>query len=249
MSRSTQTLRPLVPAVRPSLAPPTGIPPVDRSAEQTPTCCLPPFHKEIITLLHPRNSLLYLLCSPDNPAPTAGSALQRCRKKRRVLDLQGAKVKYKRLPVRFYDVSSGRVLMTPPRGFLRCGSSTCRRLSPPYSATYRRSPACRRQLFRSLSPDLNTENEVQGSEVKGQRLADTTSCFKSSCLPSTSVTTQGRSSGAPPPESSTHQRRVKARTRVSTKDGPYQIGTTPLPPTETHLRRGRARRGRGCTRR
>ncbi|XP_067439807.1 DBF4-type zinc finger-containing protein 2 [Thunnus thynnus] len=176
VSHSTQTVRVVVPAVRQPEAPPTGVAPAYQDvAERTPDMqswrCLPPSYSNIITPLQPRTSLVYLLCSPTGPAstctPPPGSTPKRCRKKRRPLDLQGLKVKYKRLPVKFYDLSSNRILKNAPKGFLwRRGSASS---TPP--------PPCVRQLFRSLSPDLNTE-KLPGeggsgpSVVKSQRSSD-----------------------------------------------------------------------------
>ncbi|XP_041821823.1 DBF4-type zinc finger-containing protein 2 isoform X2 [Chelmon rostratus] len=288
VSHSTQTVRLVVPAVRQAdtEAPPAGVPTDNQdAAERTPDVqmwhYLPPSYSNIITPLQPRTSLVYLLCSPSGPAPTytpaPGSAPKRCRKKRRPLDQQGLKVKYKRLPVRFYDPSSNRILKNPPKGFLwRCGSS----LPPP----------CVRQLFRSLSPDLNTdrlpgEGTAGSSRVKGQRSSDTAFSHANSFLLSTlsrgsaqsdkqdTVRRRGKTSQAPPPSPHSRTERGRGGRRERTRPPPSKRRTraqaTPPQPRREGLRRagpsrkvpdstgpphppsprrGRARRGRGCER-
>ncbi len=261
-----------------SEAPPTRIPSANQdAAERTPDVqtwrCLPPSYSQIITPLQPRTSLVYLLCSPSGHAPTFTSAPKRCRRKRRPLDLQGLKVKYKQLPVRFYDPSSNRILKNPPRGSLwRRGSS------PP--------PPCVRQLFRSLSPDLNTdkhsgEGPAGSSRVKGQK-SDTafshTNSFHLSTLSRDSAQTDKRGTGrrrggtSQAPPSLTHSRSEHARVEGRVRTRPpskrrTRAQTTPPqarreglrragpgrsvpgsagPPHPTPPRRRRTRKGRGC---
>ncbi|XP_010777874.1 DBF4-type zinc finger-containing protein 2 isoform X2 [Notothenia coriiceps] len=149
VSRSTQTVRLVVPAVRQSEAPPSGVPAANQEAERTPASwrCLPAEYYDILTPLQPHSSLIYLLspAPPHSPIPLyTGSAPRRCRK-RRPQACQGSKVKYKPLPIRFYNPTSNRILKHPPPS--RGPTPSC-----PH-------PPCVRQLFRSLSPDLNTEGE------------------------------------------------------------------------------------------
>ncbi|XP_076006211.1 DBF4-type zinc finger-containing protein 2 isoform X2 [Genypterus blacodes] len=168
VSHSTQTVQLVVPAVRqPALeALPLNIHPASRNSaeipsERTPEAPtpgnlwrLPPSYSHIITPLQPRTSLVYLLCSPSSPVPKhsslTGSASKRCRRKKRPMDhvVRGLKVKYKRLPFKFYDPNRNRILQNAPKGSRwHCSSAP----------TNKPTPACVRQLFRSLSPDLNTE--------------------------------------------------------------------------------------------
>ncbi|XP_075897912.1 DBF4-type zinc finger-containing protein 2 isoform X1 [Nelusetta ayraudi] len=177
VSHGTQTYRLLVPEVRPAnQEAPAPAANQETAAAVTPVTarptggqawrCLPSCYSPIVTPLQPCTTMLYLLpLSPGStplPRPLTmppglahslapGSTPRRCRKKRRPLDQQGSKVKYKQLPVRFYDPNSRRVLksLPPSRGS---------------------APSCRRQLFRSLSPNLNA-HRPQGEgppEVKGQ---------------------------------------------------------------------------------
>lgn len=279
VSHSTQTIQLVVPAVHHLAleAPPTSVPVVNQeAAERTPEAqtwrCLPPSYSTIVTPVQPCTSLVYLLSSPTGPAPTCtlavGSAPKRCRKKKRPLDLQGLKVKYKRLPVRFYEPGTNRILKTPPKGFLWCRG-------PAPSGT---PPSCVRQLFRSLSPDLNTDRPPMGdgaagsSRVKGHRSSDPPFSHGSSFLLSTLsrdsaqthlVRRRARTSQVTPPplNSRSEQGRggrrdrtrppPKRRTRAqATPPQPRREGLrpshlTPTPPNPPSSRRGRGRRGRG----
>uniref|UniRef100_UPI0037E7315F DBF4-type zinc finger-containing protein 2 isoform X2 n=1 Tax=Semicossyphus pulcher TaxID=241346 RepID=UPI0037E7315F len=279
VSHGTQTIRLVIPAVRQqaSEAPPTSDPAANQDKEErTPEAqmwrCLPSSYSSIITPLQPRTSVVYLLCSPSGPVPTntpaPDSASKRCRKKRRPLDLQGLKVKYKRLPVKFYDSSSNRILKNPPKGFLwRKGSAPS---SPP--------PPCVRQLFRSLSPDLNTDrlpdDGAAGScRVKVHRSSDFSHApsFLLSTLSKDSAQTdkeetvsrRGTTSQAPPPTPYSRSERGRGGRRERTRPQPSNRRTraqaTPPQPRREGLRRagppnppstrqGRGRRGRGCER-
>ncbi|XP_028255037.1 DBF4-type zinc finger-containing protein 2 [Parambassis ranga] len=237
VSHSTQTVQLVVPAVHQQAleAPPTSVPLANHdTAERTPEAqmwrCLPPPYTSIVTPVQPRTSLVYLLCSPSGPtpAPAAGSASKRCRKKRRPLDLQGLKVKYKRLPVRFYEPGTNRILKNQPKGFL------WRRGPPPLDPP----PPCVRQLFRSLSPDLNTdrlpgEGPAGSSSVKGQRSADPTFSHSSSFLLSTLSTDSTQ----------THLTRRRVRmprtltTTLSTRSGRRE---RTIPPPSTRRTRAQA---------
>ncbi|KAM7365881.1 hypothetical protein PAMP_016774 [Pampus punctatissimus] len=268
VSHSTQTVRLVIPAVRQPEVPPTSVPSANQdAAERTPEVqgwrCLPPSYSNIITPLQPRTSLVYLLCSPAGPTFTythpSGFSSKRCRKKRRPLDLQGLTVKYKRLPVTFYDLSSNRILKNAPKGFLwRRGSTP---LTPP--------PPCVRQLFRSLSPDLNSER-VPGeggsgsSRVKGQRSSDTFIHTNGSHRNDPQTDKQDKMSQAPSPPPCSRSERGRGGRRERTQPPPSKRSTrvqaTPPQPRRGSQRRrghallshpplprqGRGRRGRSC---
>uniref|UniRef100_UPI003AABBECA DBF4-type zinc finger-containing protein 2 n=1 Tax=Centroberyx gerrardi TaxID=166262 RepID=UPI003AABBECA len=181
VSHGTQTVSLVVPAVRQPAPEILAPPPIHRAnqeasespgEEKTPeiragpnSLRLPPSYSHIVTPLQPRTSLVYLLCSPGNPAsehssPTS-SAPKRCRKRKRPLerDVQGLKVKYKRLPFMFYDPSSNRILKNAPKGFFSpLGPASAPKAPPPVV----------RQLFRSLSPDLNSERLGEGGGRRGR---------------------------------------------------------------------------------
>ncbi|XP_034460218.1 DBF4-type zinc finger-containing protein 2 isoform X2 [Hippoglossus hippoglossus] len=268
VSHGTQTVRLVIPAVRqpPPETPPTSFPAADQdAAERTPEVqmwrCLPASYSNIITPVQPRTSLVYLLCSPSGPAPTCtaspGSAPKRCRKKRRPLDLQGVKVKYKRLPFRFYDSTTNRILKNPPKGFPWCQGPAPS--APP--------PPCVRQLFRSLSTDLNTdrapvEGSAGSSRVKGHTSAEPP--FLLSTLSGDTVRRRSQTSKTPPPQPHNRSERGRGGRRERTNPPPSKRRTraqTTPPPTRreglrrtglspaslTHCsppRRGRGRRGR-----
>lgn len=222
VSRSTQTVRLLLPAVHPPAAeaPPPRVPVANpTAAERTPELWrrLPSSYSGVVTPIQPRTSLVYLLCSPSGSTPaTAGSTPSRCRRKRRPLDLQGLKVKYKPLPIRFYDPDTNRILRTRPKV-----------PRPPEP-----NPPCVRQLFRSLSPDLNADRPPG---IKGQ-----------GCLLSTLRRRSERGRGGrsqPPP--STRRTRAQTAPPQPRREGLRRTGPTDPGPPSFPTRRGRGRkRGR-----
>lgn len=159
VSHSTQTVQLVGPAVRPSgaEAPPTGLLAARQHREErtpkTPTRRrLPSCYSKVMAPVQADSPLLYLLCPPlAAGSPAALSPLpKRCRKKRRPLRLQRLEVAYKPFPLLFYQPSSKRVVKAPPEGGLPpqgCGASSA-------------PPSCVRQLFRSLSPDLNAHSHT-----------------------------------------------------------------------------------------
>ncbi|XP_041834694.1 DBF4-type zinc finger-containing protein 2 [Melanotaenia boesemani] len=267
VSHSTQTVQLLVPSVHHLCpeAPPTAVPEANQGiAEQTPEMqtrrCLPPSYSNIFTPVQPRTSLVYLLCSPSGSAPSTpeNSTPKRSRKRRRPLELQGLKLKYRRLPVRFYEPGTNRILKNPPRG-LRWHRG---------SAPSGPSPPCVRQLFRSLSPDLNTDKPA-GEGPKGDSFLRST--LRSDSAQANVVQRPKRTSQAPPPmldgrseqvRRSRRERRrpppSKRRTRSLAqpppprREGLRQAASRTLPsfscPTPISTRRGRGRRGRGYER-
>ncbi|XP_037321922.2 DBF4-type zinc finger-containing protein 2 isoform X2 [Pungitius pungitius] len=199
VSHSTQTIRLVVPTLpqttSETLAP--SVPTANQEAvERTPEGqtwrCLPPSYLGIVTPLQPRTSLVYLLCSPSGSTPSytpaTGCALKRCRKKRRPLDTRGLKVKYKQLPVRLYNPTSNRILKNHPKGFV------------PYTPP----PPCARQLFTSLSPDLNSKRPlgrggIGSLRIKGQRSFNKLFSQGKGSLSKDTVRRRGRTAQAPPP--------------------------------------------------
>lgn len=150
MSHSTQTIRLVVPAVQYLFteAPPISVPAADqRTPEMQTWHCLPQSYSNIITPVQPGTSLVYLLCSPSGSTTPEGSTPKRSRRRRRPVDHQGLKVKYKKLPIQFYEPGTNRILKKPPKRIMWYRGSASLGLPPP----------CVRQLFRSLSPDLNSD--------------------------------------------------------------------------------------------
>ncbi|CAL8288417.1 unnamed protein product [Lota lota] len=91
------------------------------------------------------------LASPARLATPASPASKRCRRRSRPLEAEGLKVRYKPLPVRWYDPAAQRVLGSRPH-----------RLPP-------RGNTVARQLFRSLSPDLNAHGRGGGAGGRGRK--------------------------------------------------------------------------------
>lgn len=220
VSHSTQTVRLVVPAVHHQFpeTPPIRIPAADqKTPEMQPWHRLPPSYSSIVTPVQPSTSLVYLLCSPSGSAPTIpeGSAPKRSRRRRRPVDLQGLKVKYKKLPVRFYEPGTNCILKKPPKGLMwKRGSAS----SGP-------SLPCVRQLFRSLSPDLNSD-PLQGDRPKG----DTVDSAQN-------VRRRGRASQAPPSSLQSRSEQVRAgRPRLPPSSRRTRVQAPPLQPRREGLR-------------
>ena len=122
----------IIPRVRPAPACQTAIP-LDSPApcpETTPQTRagplqLPPSYLRVMTPLQPSTALLYILTSPGNQdtkprlKPVArGNGRKRRRSSEGEGGDVGVKVKYKRVPLRYYDPATNRILKTPPRGLL-----------------------------------------------------------------------------------------------------------------------------------
>nr|XP_046190199.1 uncharacterized protein LOC124018914 [Oncorhynchus gorbuscha] len=177
VSHGTQTTAAIIPTIRQRTLDQTGTSPdiltlpcqdpgVDQ--EKTPmmktrlcSLRLPVSYSRIMTPLQPKTTLIYVLSSPEtppfDPKPRLRPIARGNRGRKRSCDGcegdVGAKVKYKRVPLRYYDPATHRILKTPPKGLNLTPSSGLPR--PPQSHVVR-------QLFRSLSPDINTER--QGGE-------------------------------------------------------------------------------------
>ncbi|XP_078786380.1 DBF4-type zinc finger-containing protein 2 isoform X3 [Oryzias latipes] len=170
VSRSTQTTPLVIPAVHPPApkAPPTTTISDKNGAERTPNMQvwrrLPACYSNIVTPVQLHTSLVYLLCSPPDSTPTqAGGATPR-RGRRRRRSPKWQTLKYKRLPVQVYEPRTNRILRKLPKSSLL------------YTGSAPSAPAhpCVRQLFRSLSPDLNSDR------APGQLNAE--KCFQQSAL-------------------------------------------------------------------
>ncbi|XP_017165306.1 DBF4-type zinc finger-containing protein 2 isoform X1 [Poecilia reticulata] len=254
VSHGTQTLRLVIPTVHQlsSEAPPTSLPAAnERTPESQAWHSLPACYSSIVTPVQPRTSLVYLLCSPSCSAgaPPGGSAPKRCRRRRRPVDLQRLKVKYKRLPVKFYEPGTNQILRNPPQALLR----------PRGPAPSGQPPPCVRQLFRSLSPDLNMDRRP-GEGPKGDAAlmsalsadSGTETVRRTGRVPQTPPTGRERGSRPRPPPSQ-RRTRIQAQPPPPRREGLRRAApsrkllsstghTLPTP------RRGRSQRGRGCER-
>ncbi|KAG7264378.1 hypothetical protein CRUP_022214 [Coryphaenoides rupestris] len=160
LSHGTQTTPLIVPAVRQPAQPHPPLPLEEQPANQQPAESpeaegrIPNSYSRLLTPLQPSTSVLLLLCSPSPAhaqlATPTSHATKRCRKRSRPLEAEGSKVRYKRLPVRWYDPAARRVLESRPRRLQLHGNVT-------------------RQLFRSLSPDLNAHGRGGRAGGRGGR--------------------------------------------------------------------------------
>ncbi|KAK5607504.1 hypothetical protein CRENBAI_019178 [Crenichthys baileyi] len=255
VSHGTQTLRLVIPTVHQlsSEAPPTSLPAAhEKTPETQMRHSLPPSYSRIVTPVQPWTSLVYLLCSPSCSVPNSpeGSTPKRCRRRRRPVDLQRLKVKYKRLPVKLYEPGTNQILRNPPQGLLK----------PRGSASSGQPPPCVRQLFRSLSPDLNMDRRP-GEGPKGDSALMSTLSGDSRTA---AVRRRGGISQTPPTTTYSSQRERGGRGASSQRRSRMQV--PPPPPRREGLRRaapsrkllrghavkpprrGRSQRGRGCER-
>ncbi|KAM4559567.1 DBF4-type zinc finger-containing protein 2 [Odontesthes bonariensis] len=251
VSRSTQTIRLVVPAVRPSApeAPPPSVPAAERTPERQTWRFLPSFYSGIVTPVQPRTSLVYLLCSSSgsDPAAPEDATPKRSRRRLRPLELQRLKVKYKRLPVRFYEPRTNRILKNPPKGSLLLRGSAPS--GPP--------PSCVRQLFRSLSPDLNADRRP-GEVPKGEGVLLSTYQAPPPTFSGRSEQRRGgRSHGArsegPRAPASKRRTRAQAPPPQPRREGlrrtrPSRALSGSTGPAHLISRRSRGRRGRGIDR-
>lgn len=137
----------------------------DLSPERTPEmktrmCALklPASYCKIMSPLQPK-TVVYVLSSPDGgQASFKPTPVKRVGRKRKSCDEECTlKYKYKKTPLKYYDPLTNRILKTPPRGMT--STPTTKSLSHV------------RQLFRSLSPDINKElhGSAQGRSPRGSR--------------------------------------------------------------------------------
>ncbi|XP_038643095.1 DBF4-type zinc finger-containing protein 2 isoform X1 [Scyliorhinus canicula] len=121
----------------------TGPEQEERADMKTRLCSLrlPRAYSKIMSPVQPR-TVIYVLSSPD--FTSAAQAVSRDGKRNSKASEDSAsptKYKYKKSPVRYYDPATNRIVKTPPSTFS--------------SERLRRSSHHVRQLFRSLSPDIN----------------------------------------------------------------------------------------------
>ncbi|KAL7826168.1 hypothetical protein SRHO_G00339060 [Serrasalmus rhombeus] len=193
VSHGTQTTSPSCPVVRRKTLPEVGtllsdpVTQKEPSPERTPDmktrlCALklPASYCRIMTPLQPK-TVVYVLSSPDGGQGTfKPTPIKRMGRKRKSSDEECAlKYKYKKTPLKYYDPLTNRILKTPPKGM----SSMPRTKSLSHV----------RQLFRSLSPDINKErySSARGRSPRGSRkgrgdgsMADLCASTSGSCLDS-----------------------------------------------------------------
>ncbi|XP_051876432.1 DBF4-type zinc finger-containing protein 2 isoform X2 [Pristis pectinata] len=115
----------------------SGLEQAERLDMKTRLCSLrlPRSYSRIMSPVQPR-TVIYVLSSPDFDSTVQPASLEGKRSSRTLQDgASPTKYKYKKSPVKYYDPATNRILKTPPSSL---GSSHHVR-----------------QLFRSLSPDIN----------------------------------------------------------------------------------------------
>ncbi|KAJ8338525.1 hypothetical protein SKAU_G00374910 [Synaphobranchus kaupii] len=137
---------------------------------------LPESYSKIMCPLQAK-TLVYVLSSPDSGQGTLKPvAIRRPGRKRKSSDSDSAfKYKYKKTPLKYYDPLTNRILKTPPKG-VAIGKPK------PFPHV--------RQLFRSLSPDINKEKQFveqkdtrSSSKGRGSNsIADFCASTSGSCL-------------------------------------------------------------------
>ncbi|XP_033836630.1 DBF4-type zinc finger-containing protein 2 [Periophthalmus magnuspinnatus] len=140
LSRATQTLHVSCPAVaKPPEALPSNEPTSEAPPPQTPvpdqpllSGVLPEKYTSLLCALQRQTSMLYLLCSTHGHTSHGSDPGPSPRRRRRPTRPLGSKVTYRRLPLMPFTVKPFSVKSFPVK------------------------PRCVRQLFRSLSPELNT---------------------------------------------------------------------------------------------
>ncbi|XP_048389647.1 DBF4-type zinc finger-containing protein 2 isoform X2 [Stegostoma tigrinum] len=116
----------------------------DRPGAKARLCSvrLPRAYRKIMSPVQPR-TIIYVLSSPDFASATQAACHEAKRTSKASDDgASPAKYKYKKSPVRYYDPTTNRIVRTPP------GARHVR------------------QLFRSLSPDINTGHLANKLRIK-----------------------------------------------------------------------------------
>ncbi|XP_028831406.1 DBF4-type zinc finger-containing protein 2 isoform X2 [Denticeps clupeoides] len=200
VSHATQTAPLFCPVIRQKMSDEASAPPgkletcQDLHLEKTPDmktrlCALklPASYGKIMSPIQPK-TVVYVLSSPDPAQSTSKSTpTRKVGRKRKSCDNDCTlKYKYKKTPLKYYDPLTNRILKTPPKGT---------------SATPSPKPFVR-QLFRSLSPDINKEKQgfehgweswgVQRARA-GSSMADLCASTSGSCLDSVGPSEPGSS--------------------------------------------------------
>ncbi|XP_018620785.2 DBF4-type zinc finger-containing protein 2 [Scleropages formosus] len=198
VSHSTQTTLLTSPVVRPRALEKSSFPAEDFEPQQDPAMertpdmktrlCplkLPEAYWKIMTPLQPK-TVVYVLSSPDSvEVPSKPITIRKAGRKRKSSDDSVLKYKYKKTPLKYYDPQSNRILKTPPKGVAVGKPSSLHHV---------------RQLFRSLSPDINKEKQFveqrdtrSSSKRRGSSIAELCASTSGSCLESAGASELGSS--------------------------------------------------------
>ncbi|KAG5852285.1 DBF4-type zinc finger-containing protein 2 [Anguilla anguilla] len=185
---------------------------------------LPESYSKIMSPLQAK-TVVYVLSSPDSGQGSLKPVtIKRTGRKRKSSDSDNAfKYKYKKTPLKYYDPLTNRILKTPPKG-VAIGKPK------PFPHV--------RQLFRSLSPDINKEKQFveqkdtwSSSKGRGSNsIADFCASTSGSCL---------EGGGPSEPGSSVSSRRALFSRSSLSSNSRFLLGTlTPTPSLADSTNRG-----------
>lgn len=215
VSHGTQTVSQCCPVVRRKILPGIGSfpsePQSDQSPERTPdmktrlcTLELPASYGRIMSPLQPK-TVVYVLSSPDggqslfNPTP-----VKRMGGKRKLSEKECAlKFKYKKTPLKYYDPLTNRILKAPPKGITIIPSA--------------KTLSHVRQLFRSLSPDINKErySSAQGRSPRGSGNSRGDGSLADLCASTSDSCVDGGDPSEPDSSISSSQKALLSRSSIS----------------------------------
>ncbi|XP_051986779.1 DBF4-type zinc finger-containing protein 2 isoform X1 [Xyrauchen texanus] len=166
---------------------------------------LPASYCKIMSPIQPK-TMVYVLSSPDGgqgiskptPAKKAG-------RKRKSCDSNvSLKYKYKKTPLKYYDPLTNRILKSPPKGMP--------------SLTNSKSLSHVRQLFRSLSTDINNERQSlgQGQSSSGSRKGHGRSCMVDLCTSTSGSCLESGGPSEPGSSLSSSRKALINRSSIST---------------------------------
>ncbi|MBN3296750.1 ZDBF2 protein, partial [Amia calva] len=192
---------------------------------------LPEAYSKIMSPLQPK-TVVYVLSSPESGQFTLKPvAVRRTGRKRKSTESDSAlKYKYKKTPLKYYDPSTNRILKMPPKGVAICKPKKFHHV---------------RQLFRSLSPDINKEKQFveqkeTWSSTKGRTnsISDFCASTSGSCLDSRNedgLSSNLKGDGTSEQGSSASSRkpvfRSKSRSSMSSNS---RFILSPLAPSKSH---------------
>nr|XP_023683605.1 DBF4-type zinc finger-containing protein 2 isoform X1 [Paramormyrops kingsleyae]XP_023683606.1 DBF4-type zinc finger-containing protein 2 isoform X1 [Paramormyrops kingsleyae]XP_023683607.1 DBF4-type zinc finger-containing protein 2 isoform X1 [Paramormyrops kingsleyae]XP_023683608.1 DBF4-type zinc finger-containing protein 2 isoform X1 [Paramormyrops kingsleyae]XP_023683609.1 DBF4-type zinc finger-containing protein 2 isoform X1 [Paramormyrops kingsleyae]XP_023683610.1 DBF4-type zinc finge len=197
---------------------------IERTPDMKTRLCalkLPESYSKIMSPLQPK-TVVYVLSSPDSgPGPLKPLTIRKVGRKRKSSESETAlKYKYKKTPLKYYDPLTNRILKTPPKGMV---------IGKPKMLPHVR------QLFRSLSPDINKEKQSveqkepqSSSKCRGSSMPDFCASTSGSCLESIGASELGSSVSS--------RRALFSRSSLSGSGRFLPRALTPAPSTESTAR-------------
>ncbi|XP_061092184.1 DBF4-type zinc finger-containing protein 2 [Conger conger] len=185
---------------------------------------LPESYSKIMSPLQAK-TVVYVLSSPDSGQGTLKPVtIKRTGRKRKSSDSDSAfKYKYKKTPLKYYDPLTNRILKTPPKG-VAVGKPK------PFPHV--------RQLFRSLSPDINKEKQfVEQKDTRSSSKGRGSNSIADFCASTSGSCLEG--GGPSEPGSSVSSRRALFSPSSLSSSSRFLLGTlTPTPSLADSANRG-----------